>query len=86
MPPFTDKRVRQALNYAVDKNVINKALLCGLAVPMTSPLPQAQWGLDKSLPGYPYDVAKAKELLKGRWSESRARKVELLTYNSPAWL
>jgi ABC-type transport system substrate-binding protein len=82
VPPFTDKRVRQALNYAVDKNVINKALYAGLAVPMTSPLPQAQWGFDKSLPGYPYDVAKAKELLKDAGVKPGTH-VELLTYNSP---
>ena len=62
-PPFNDKRVRQALNYAVDKEAIDKALFAGLAVPLTSPLPQAQWGFDKSLPGYPYDPAKAKALL-----------------------
>jgi len=74
--------VRQALNYAVDKNVINKALYAGLAVPMTSPLPQAQWGFDKSLPGYPYDVAKAKELLKDAGVKPGTH-VELLTYNSP---
>ena len=30
---------------------------------MTSPLPEAQWGFDKSLKGYPYDPAKAKQLL-----------------------
>ena len=31
VPPFNDKRVRQALNYAVDKEAINKALYGGLA-------------------------------------------------------
>ena len=31
VPPFNDKRVRQALNYAVDKDAINKALFQGLA-------------------------------------------------------
>jgi peptide/nickel transport system substrate-binding protein len=82
VPPFNDKRVRQALNYAVDKNVINKALYAGLAVPMTSPLPQAQWGFDKSLPGYPYDVAKAKALLKEAGVKP-GTPIELLTYNSP---
>src|SRR6476659_6357538 len=30
VPPFTDKRVRQALNHAVDKEAINKALYGGL--------------------------------------------------------
>jgi peptide/nickel transport system substrate-binding protein len=82
VPPFTDRRVRQALNYAVDKDAINKALFNGLAVPMTSPLPAAQWGFDASLKGYPYDPEKAKALLKEA-GVAEGTKVELLTYNSP---
>ena len=82
MPPFNDKRVRQALNYAVDKEAINKALYGGLAVTMTSPLPEAQWGFDKSLKGYPYDPAKAKQLLAAAGVKP-GLKVELLTYNTP---
>jgi peptide/nickel transport system substrate-binding protein len=80
--PFNDKRVRQALNYAVDKGAINKALFNGLAVPMTSPLPQAQWGFDASLKGYPYDPEKAKALLKEA-GVAPGLQVEFLTYNSP---
>jgi len=82
VPPFTDKRVRQALNYAIDKDAINKALFAGLAVSMTSPLPQAQWGFDKSLPGYPYDPAKAKALLEEAGVKP-GTEIELATYNSP---
>ncbi len=81
-PPFDDKRVRQALNYAVDKEAIDKALFAGLAVPLTSPLPQAQWGFDKALPGYPYDPAKAKALL-AEAGVKPGTSVELATYNSP---
>ena len=80
--PFNDKRVRQALNYAVDKDAIDKALFQGLAVPMTSPLPEAQWGFDKSLKGYPYDPKKAMELLKEAGFKPGTH-VEFLTYNSP---
>ncbi len=80
--PFNDKRVRQALNYAVDKNAIDKALFNGLAVPMTSPLPQAQWGFDASLKGYPYDPEKARALLKEAGVKP-GLEVEFLTYNSP---
>lgn len=80
--PFNDRRVRQALNYAVDKEAINKALFNGLAATMTSPLPQAQWGFDPSLKGYPYDPEKAKELLKEAGVKP-GFEVELLTYNSP---
>jgi peptide/nickel transport system substrate-binding protein len=53
--PFDDKRVRQALNYAVDKDAINKSLYQGLAVQLTAPLPSSQWGWDDSLKGYGYD-------------------------------
>ena len=81
-PPFSDKRVRQALNYAVDKEAINKALFAGLAVPLTSPLPQAQWGFDPSLKGYPYDPARAKQLL-DEAGVKPGTQVELATYNSP---
>ncbi len=80
--PFTDKRVRQALNYAVDRDAIDKALFQGLAAPMTSPLPESQWGFDKTLKGYGYDPERAKKLL----AEAGVKlplKVEFLTYNSP---
>jgi peptide/nickel transport system substrate-binding protein len=82
VPPFTDKRVRQALNYAVDKEAIGKALYSGLATPMVSPLPEAQWGFDKTMKGYPYDPAKAKELLAAAGVKP-GLKVELLAYNTP---
>jgi peptide/nickel transport system substrate-binding protein len=80
--PFDDKRVRQAMNYAVDKEAITKSLYGGLAVVMNSPLPPAQWPHDASLKAYPYDPAKAKQLL----SEAgfpNGFKTELLAYSSP---
>ncbi len=80
--PFDDKRVRQAMNYAVDKESINKALFNGMAVTMTSPLPDAQWGHDPSLKGYAYDPDKAKALL-AEAGVKPGTHVELLTYNSP---
>jgi peptide/nickel transport system substrate-binding protein len=80
--PFTDKRVRQALNYAVDKDAINKALYQGLATPLVSPLPEAQWGSDKTMTGYPYDPDKAKQLLASAGVQP-GLKVELLAYSTP---
>ncbi len=80
--PFNDKRVRQALNYAVDKEAINKALYSGLAVTMTSPIPPAQWGHDAALKGYPYDPKKAADLLKAAGVKLPLH-VEMLTYNTP---
>jgi peptide/nickel transport system substrate-binding protein len=79
--PFDDKRVRQALNYAVDKEAMNKSLYQGMAVMMTSPLPSSQWPFDESLKGYPYDPAKAKQLL-AEAGYPNGFSAELLTYSS----
>jgi peptide/nickel transport system substrate-binding protein len=63
-PPLDDKRVRQALNYAVDKDQIIKVLLGGVGEPINGPLTFAHEGYDPSLPPpYPYDPDKAKALL-----------------------
>jgi peptide/nickel transport system substrate-binding protein len=62
--PLADKRVRQALNYAVDKDAIIKTLLGGIGEPINGPLTYAHEGFDASLPTpYPYDPEKAKALL-----------------------
>ncbi len=61
-PPFNDKRVRQALNYAVDKQAIIDAVLSGYGKMIDSPLAPRVWGY-KSVKTYPYDLKKAKELL-----------------------
>ncbi|MBT9259559.1 MAG: ABC transporter substrate-binding protein, partial [Clostridiales bacterium] len=62
-PPFSDRRVRQALNHAVDKDDLNRRLYRGLAQPMTAPLPSAVWGHSGSLQPYDYDLEKARRLL-----------------------
>src|SRR5262249_20539521 len=62
-PPFDDLRVRRAVNYAVNKNLIVKLLYQSLAVPATGPLPPAMWGFDGSLPRYEYNPARARALL-----------------------
>jgi peptide/nickel transport system substrate-binding protein len=82
VPPFNDKRVRQALNHAVDFDAIDKSLFQGLAVPMSSPLPESQWGFDKSIQGYKYDPDLAKKMLADA-GVKLPLKVEFLTYNSP---
>ena len=61
--PFNDKRVRQAMNYAVDKEAINKGLYGG-ATTASQGMPPVLWGYNKSVEPYPYDVNKAKALLK----------------------
>ena len=60
--PFKDVRVRQAMNYAVDKDALNKGLYGG-ATTASQGMPLVLWGYNKTVQAYPYDVAKAKQLL-----------------------
>jgi len=62
--PFDDVKVRQAVNYAVDKESIVNDILKGTGTVSTQPLPNVLLGHNPELEGYPYDPEKAKELLK----------------------
>ena len=61
-PPLNDMNVRQALNYATDKDAIIKTVFFGQAQPMNAPIPNGTY-VDKESPGYPYDLDKAKALM-----------------------
>ncbi len=61
---FKKKEVRQALQYAIDKDQLIKVVLRGEAVPMSSPFPKGvAGGYVDGLPQYAYDPEKAKALL-----------------------
>ncbi len=62
--PFKDVRVRQALNYSVDKDLIVKKVYSGMAQPLGGPLSPLNNFADPSLKPYPYDKNKALALLK----------------------
>ncbi|HEX4297993.1 MAG TPA: ABC transporter substrate-binding protein [Devosia sp.] len=61
--PFDNVDVRRALDYAIDKEAIIKAVYQGQGAPATTLLPPSMWGFNKSVKGYSYDPAKAKALL-----------------------
>ena len=62
--PFDDVRVRQAINYAIDKQEIIDGVLLGLGLPVASPYkPGTRWS-NPELHPYPYDPKKAIALLK----------------------
>jgi peptide/nickel transport system substrate-binding protein len=70
-PPFDDVRVRQAMNYAVDKDLLIEAIYGGRAVALPGPLSPYNSFVNKSLSPYPYDPDKALELLADAgWTDS----------------
>jgi len=76
---FKDKRVRMALNYAVDRKVLCEGILEGTAFPATGIIPPGMIGWREEKPlGFSYDPAKAKALLKEAGAEGL--KVQLLCY------
>jgi peptide/nickel transport system substrate-binding protein len=62
-PPLSDKRVRQALHYAMDVPSIVKNLYAGQGKPMSGGLADTDFGFNPELKPYPYDPARAKRLL-----------------------
>jgi peptide/nickel transport system substrate-binding protein len=61
--PFADKRVRQAINHAIDTDLIIKRLVKDKAYRAVSWLPLSSPAFDKSVKPYAYDPEKAKKLL-----------------------
>jgi peptide/nickel transport system substrate-binding protein len=61
--PWTDVRVRQAVNYAVNKDEMNEFLYKNAAVTAATGMPPILMGYPKDLQPYPYDPEKAKQLL-----------------------
>ncbi len=61
--PFSDVKVRQAINIAIDRNAINKAVYFGIAKPAASFMPIGMLDWDPSIPVPVHDMAKAKALL-----------------------
>ena len=62
--PLADKAVRQAVNYAINKEAIVNDVLEGTAEVAAGPTPPAfAWAYNEELEPYPYDPEKAKELL-----------------------
>ena len=62
--PFDDKRVRQALHYAIDTDAVIKTALNGYGSPATSYLDEGNKDYQKAATVYDYNPDKAKALLK----------------------
>lgn len=62
-PPFDNRLVRQAFNYALDRETIVRLVLNGRAQVANGVLPPGIPGHNDELAGYSYDLAKARKLL-----------------------
>lgn len=62
--PFDKKEVRQAINYAIDKESIVQTVLLGAGKAAAAPMAPQVLMSNQELKGYEYNVDKAKELLK----------------------
>jgi len=62
--PFTDQRIRQAANYAINKESLVTDVLQGTAEVAASPIaPAFAWAYNDDLEPYPHDPERARELL-----------------------
>lgn len=70
-PLFTDKRVRQAISYAIKKDEIVSGVLLGLGKPATGPFKPGTWAYNDKVKNYNYEPAKARDLLKqAGWADT----------------
>jgi len=77
--PLRDKRVRQAINYGVDKEGIIKSILEGNGGAVGGPLTPVMFGFAPDVKPYPYDPERARRLL----AEAGFPQGISLTLNSP---
>jgi peptide/nickel transport system substrate-binding protein len=68
--PLSDVRVRQALNYAIDKEALIKVVTFGVGTPMRSYMSSSTPLFYGPAPAYAYDPAKAKALMKEAGQEN----------------
>jgi peptide/nickel transport system substrate-binding protein len=78
--PLTNKKIRQAINYAIDKKSLVNDLLAGQGKPLLGQvLMPGVFGFNPDLTPYPYDPARAKKLL----AEAGVAQGLTLTLNTP---
>ena len=61
--PLRDRRVRQAINFAIDRSLILKRLMAGRGRPAAGVIPPSLGGADTGRAPYPFDFARARALL-----------------------
>ena len=81
--PLTNVKVRQAILYAIDRATMAKQLIQGASQVIDTPCYPSQFGCDVSVAvKYPYDPAKAKQLL-AEAGYPNGFDTELVSYDTP---
>jgi peptide/nickel transport system substrate-binding protein len=71
-PELNDKRVRQAMAYAIDKNTISETLFQGYVDPVSTEIPYVEWAQPDDANPYDYDPDMARQLLEeAGWTGER---------------
>jgi peptide/nickel transport system substrate-binding protein len=63
-PELQNKSLRQAMNFAINKQELADKLYSGAGVPEQGVLPPTSWAYNADIKGYPFDPEKAQALLK----------------------
>ena len=63
IPWIHDPRIKQAMVYAIDRTFITQGIMSGQADVLNGPIPSFSPYYDSTVPKYPYDPAKARQLL-----------------------
>jgi peptide/nickel transport system substrate-binding protein len=72
-PLFQDRRVRQAMTYAINRQEIVQYVLYGLGEVATGPFPNQMWYWNPNIKPIPYDPQKALQLLaEAGWKEKNS--------------
>jgi len=82
--PFANLKVRQAVQYAIDAETIAKTIYFGEVEPANQWIYKGHWGFNPSVAGYPYNPAKAKQLL-AEAGYPNGFKTKLLYRTTPEW-
>jgi len=62
-PLFQDRRIREAIAHAINKQAIIEGVYQGLAVPATGPFPPQSWAFNQDVKDFSYDPGRAAQLL-----------------------
>jgi peptide/nickel transport system substrate-binding protein len=72
-PRFADRRVRQAIAHAIDKQALINGVVLGLGREATGPYKPGTWPYNPNVRRYPHDQARARALLaEAGWTERNA--------------